>query len=81
MFCILLIGQTKVFCDNEAVVLNASHLDSTLRGKHIVIANHCCHEAQAAGYAQIGHQDGKANPADVLTKLLLGSKMHVLLWQ
>ncbi len=49
MFGIPLNGPTTVFCDNEAVVLNATHAESTL-----CIAYHQCHEAQAAGYVKIG---------------------------
>jgi hypothetical protein len=79
MFGIPLAGPTKVFCDNDAVVKNATHSESTLCRKHTSIAYHRCREAQAAGYVQIGFHEGKTNPADVLTKLLPGSKMRDLL--
>ena len=79
MFGIPLSGPTSVFCDNEVVVLNATHAESTLRRKHTLIAYHRCHEAQAAGYVQIGFEEGRSNPADILTKLLPGPKMRVLL--
>ncbi len=79
MFGIPLNGPTSVFCDNEAVVLNATHAASTLRRKHTSIAYHRCREAQAAGYVQIGFEEGRFNPADILTKLLPGPKMRALL--
>jgi hypothetical protein len=79
MFGIPLNGPTSVFCDNEVVVLNAMHAESTLRRKHTSIDYHWCREAQAAGYVQIGFEVGRFNPADILTKLLPGPKMRVLL--
>jgi hypothetical protein len=79
MFGIPLNGPTSVFCDNEAVVLNATHAASTLQRKHTSIAYHRCREAQAAGYVQIGFEEGRFNPADILTKLLPGPKMRALL--
>jgi hypothetical protein len=79
MFAIPLYGPTKVLCDNDAVVRNATHSESTLRRKHTSIAYHSCHEAQAAGYVKIGFIEGRINPADVLTKLLPGPKMRDLL--
>jgi len=79
MFGIPLDGPTKVFCDNDAVVRNATHSESTLRRKHTSIAYHRCREAQAAGYVKIGFIEGRINPADVLTKLLPGPKMRDLL--
>jgi len=81
MFGIPLSGPTKVFCDNDAVVTNAMYAESTLRRKHTSIAYHRCHEAQAAGYVQIGFHEGRTNPADILTKLMPGAKMHSLLWR
>jgi len=80
MFGIPINGPTSVFCDNESVVINATHCESPLRRKHTSIAYHCCREAQAAKYVQIGYQLGRNNPADLLTKLLLGPQMRALLW-
>jgi hypothetical protein len=79
MFGIPINGPTNVFCDNEAVVVNASHAESTLKRKHTSIAYHRCREAQAAGYVRIGFEEGKNNPADILTKLLPGPRMRELL--
>jgi hypothetical protein len=79
VFSIPLNGPTRVFCDNDAVVRNATHSESTLRRKNTSIAYHRCREAQAAGYVKIGFIEGRTNPADVLTKLLPGAKMRDLL--
>jgi len=79
MFGIPINGPTSVFCDNESVVINATHCESPLRRKHTSIAYHRCREAQAAKYVQIGYQQGRNNPADLLTKLLLGPRMRALL--
>jgi hypothetical protein len=79
MFGIPINGPTSVFCDNESVVINATHCESPLRRKHTSIAYHRCREAQAAKYVQIGYQQGRNNPADLLTKLLSGPRMRALL--
>jgi hypothetical protein len=75
MFDIPLSGPTCVFCDNEVIVLDVTHAESTLQGNQTSIAYHWCHEAQAAGYVQIGFEEGRSNPADILTKLFPGPKM------
>jgi hypothetical protein len=79
MFGIPLNGPTSVFCDNESVVKSAVYSESTLKRKHTSIAYHRCREAQAAKYVQIGFERGENNPADILTKLLPGSRMRALL--
>jgi hypothetical protein len=79
MFGIPINGPTSIFCDNESVVINATHSESPLPRKHMAIAYHQCHEVQAAGHVKIGWQVGQNNPADVLTKLLLGHQLRALL--
>jgi hypothetical protein len=79
MFGIPINGPTSVFCANESVVINATHCKSPLRRKHTSIAYHRCRKAQAAKYVQIGYQKGCNNPADLLTKLLLGPQMRAFL--
>jgi hypothetical protein len=73
------ICPTNIFCDNEAVVLNTTHPESTIKRKHTSIAYHRCREAQAAGYVRVGFIKGDENPADVLTKLLPGPKLPRLM--
>ena len=77
MFGIPIENSTMIFCDNEAVVLNSTHSESTLKRKHISIAYHRCRKAQAAGYIRIGCIKGMDNLADLLTKVLPGPR----LWQ
>ncbi len=79
MFGILLDGASIILCDNEAVVLNATHSESTIKRKHVSIAYHCCQEAQAAGYVRIGSIKGMDNVADLLTKLLPGPRLRQLM--
>jgi len=79
MFGIPIANSTLVFCDNEAVVLNSTHSESTLKRKHISIAYHRCREAQAAGYVRIGFIKGMENLADLLTKVLPGPRLRQLM--
>jgi len=78
MFGIPIDSSTLVFCDNEAVVLNSTHPESTLKRKHISIAYHQCREAQAAGHIKIGFIKGMENLADMLTKVLPGPRLRQL---
>jgi len=79
MFGIPLDGPTSIICDNESVVKNTTHSESTLKRKHLSIAYHRCREAIAAGCVRIANELGEYNPADVLTKLLPGPRMRCLL--
>ena len=81
MFGIPLDGATSIICDNESVVRNTTHSESTLRRKHLSIAYHRCREAIAAGYVRVAWELGEFNPADILTKLLAGPRMRALLRQ
>ena len=49
MFCIPLVGQANVFCNNEAVVKNTTMPESTLKKKHNLIAYHHIQEAVTVG--------------------------------
>ena len=70
---------TKIFCDNESVVKSTTRPESTLKKKHNAINYHRAREAQAAGYIRIGWIDGKVNPADVFTKVIVGQHRYELL--
>jgi len=72
-------NSTIVFCDNEAVVQNATRPESTLKKKHVSIAYHWCREAQAAGYVRIGFIKGMENLVDMLTKVLPGPRWRKLM--
>jgi hypothetical protein len=84
MFGITLGGPTRIcppiiLCDNEAIVLNTMHPESTIKRKHTSRAYHRCREAQAAGYVCVGFIKGDENPTDVLSKLLPGPMLRRLL--
>ena len=78
MFGIPLEGPANVFCDNSSVVTNASQPASTLKKKHNSIAYHKVREAIAAQTIRIAWVQTNQNLADVLTKPLVGSKLHGL---
>ena len=71
-------GPTNLFCENDAVVLNTTRPDSTLKKKHNAIAYHRAREAQAAGIVRIAKEDGETNLADLFTKLLPGPRLREL---
>jgi len=86
MFGIPIEESTIVFCDNQAVVINSIHSESTLKKKHVSIAYHRCREAQAAGYIRIGFIRSADNLADMLTKILPGPRLqhlmeHIFHWK
>lgn len=53
MFGVSVDGPTILFCDNQSVVHNANHPESTLKKKHIAISFHKIREAVAAGVVEI----------------------------
>jgi len=71
-------GATRIFCDNESVVKNASRPESTLKKKHVAIAYHRVREAQAAGIVRVAFEAGDYNLADILTKPLPGPRKREL---
>ena len=78
MMGIDVVGPTNVLCDNESVVKNATRPESTLKKKHVAVAYHRVREAQAAGIVRIAHERSEGNLADILTKLLVASKLQGL---
>ena len=70
MFGVPFDGPTEVFCDNNAVVLNASRVESKLSKKHNQLAYNAVRWAVAAGIIRVGWIDGKENLADAMTKIL-----------
>ena len=59
--------------------MNTTNLESTLKKKHNAIAYHRVREAHAAGVIWIAKDDGETNLADVLTKSLLGPRLHTMM--
>jgi len=78
MFGVPIQGETKVFCDNEAVVKNSSKFESSLNKKHNSIAYHITRYAVAAKIAVIGWISGVENLADAFTKRLSAAKRDYL---
>ena len=66
--------ETKIFCDNNSVVINTSNPESTLKKKHHSSNFNYVREAVAADMALIHKVDTDSNLADLLTKLLSRDK-------
>ncbi len=62
--------DTKIFGDNNSVILNSSVPESTLKKKHHSVNYNYVREAVAAGMALIFKVDTGSNLADLFTKLL-----------
>jgi len=71
-------GTANLYCDNNSVLINTSHPQSTLNKKHNAIAYHKVQEAVAAGTVHVGEEDSSTNIADMLTKILSGTKLKDL---
>ena len=63
-------GQTKVFGDNNSVILNATNPKSNLKKKHHSINYHSVREAVVAGITLVFKVDTGENLADLFTKVL-----------
>ena len=62
--------EVKIYGDNNAVIINTSVPESTLKKKHHSVNYNYVREAVAAGIALIYKVDTGANLADLFTKLL-----------
>ena len=69
-------GLTNVFCDNDAVVINSTRPESTLKRKRSSVTYHRVREAQAGNIVRIAKEGTSTNIADMLTKLLSGPKLR-----
>ena len=70
--------ETKIFGDNNAVILNSSVPESTLKRKHHSVNYNYVREAVAAGITLIFKVDTGSNLADLFTKLLDRTKRKEL---
>ena len=68
-------GPTKMYGDNQSVIVNTSLPSSSLKKKHNAVSYHRVREAVAADIIRLFHIPGTQNTADVLTKPL-GPKTH-----
>ena len=78
MFGVPTIESTKVLCDNESAVRNASKLDSSLSKKHCALAYHAVRWAVAASIVAVGWIPTDLNIADALTKRLTATRREHL---
>jgi len=62
--------KTSVYCDNQAVVHNASKVESTLKKKHLSVCYHFVRESCAKGAICIAYESTATNLADVCTKIM-----------
>jgi hypothetical protein len=68
---------THVLCDNESVVKNTTHVESTLNKKHLSVAYHHCRWSVAAGVITLAHISTHNNIADCFKKRLpIGTRNH-----
>jgi hypothetical protein len=70
MLGVPLLGPADIFCDNEAVVINCSTPEPTIKKKHHSTAYHHNREAVASGIVRIAKEGSETNLADLFTKLL-----------
>jgi hypothetical protein len=68
MLGVPLTGPLWMFGDNLSVVNSATMPSGKLQKHQNILNYHCVCEAQAAGFVNFVHIDGKQNPADILTK-------------
>ena len=68
MFGIQIDGHTDMYCDNESVYKNVSHVDSQLKKRHNSICYHRVREDVASGIIFVHKVDSEFNLADILTK-------------
>jgi len=75
MFGVPIDDPENMSCDNNGVIINSTHPESTLKKKFYAISYHCVQEAVASGTIRIAKEDSKTNIADMLTKSLSGPKL------
>jgi predicted amidophosphoribosyltransferase len=79
MFGVPLLGPADIFCDNEAVNINCSTPESTIKKKHHSIAYHHNREAVASGIVRIAKEDSETSLADLFAKLLCEEWRNLLI--
>ena len=79
MFGIPIDGPANVYCDNQAVRMNTTIPESTLKKKHNSICYHLCREAIASNTMRVSKKGTEKNLADLFTKILSHIRHHFLL--
>jgi hypothetical protein len=71
-------GPSYIYGDNMSVINNTQRPESTLKKKHNSICYHAIRESVAMGESLTGHIRTEHNLADLLTKVMYGSKRRRL---
>ncbi len=71
-------GATHTYGDNMSVIKNTSKPESTLNKKSNAFCHHAVRESVTMGETLTAHIPGAENPADLMTKVLSGSKHQYL---
>jgi len=74
-------GPANVLVDNKNIMKNSTIPSSTLQGKHNAICYHYVREAVTSNIMKIAHIPSEQNLADMFTKMLGATKLHVLCQQ
>jgi len=72
-------GPTRMFGENNSVILNTTIPSSQLKKKHNAIAYHHVREAISAEIIHFYHIPSVSNFADILTKPLPATIFHILI--
>ena len=68
--------ETRILCDDQAVVRNSSEAQSTLNEKHSAVACHFTRWCAAAKICLVGWIETNQNSADAFTKILPQTKRN-----
>ena len=71
-------GATHIYGDSMSVINNTSKPESKLKKKNNAVCYHTVRESVAMGESLTAHIDGDENPADLLTKVICGSKRRYI---
>ena len=71
-------GPSYIFGDNMSVIHNTQRPESVLKKKNNSICYHAIRESVAMGECKTGHIKTEDNLADLLTKVLYGSRRRRL---
>ncbi len=71
-------GVTHIYGDNMSIIKNNSLPESTLNKKSNTVCYHAVRESVATGETLTTHIPGAENPANLMTKVLSGSKRQYL---
>ncbi|KAL7460228.1 hypothetical protein ACHAXS_000691 [Conticribra weissflogii] len=73
-------SATHFYGDNMSIIKNTSKPESTLNKTSNAVCYQAVRESVVMGENLIAHITGAENPADLMTKVLSGSKHQYLVW-